>query len=348
MNKITNPNIDIYAEPSKPCIINELVCNGSSYEIEDIKKYIETYLTDFELIDNIYQRNNIYIYKGIYKKIKTQKPFAIKFIKKGKKKRNKLISREISIHQKLKHYHIIDLLGYTDLSSSSTLIYDYQKYGDLHQFQTSFLKRKILSETFLCYLAGQILEAIKYLHKNKIIHLDIKPKNILVNDFMQFKLIDFSISIDYKNKNYIILPLAGTFGFMSPEVLNKKKIKARNASKIDIFSFGTLLYLLAYGIFPYDINNLNDKDYEKMAEYIERNELIFPEGFKYSSKFKSMLQKCLDKNIDNRYDIYDIFEDEWVKGGEIIKNYKEKLSNTNIFLIDAISDGILEFNRYLE
>jgi hypothetical protein len=61
-----------------------------------------------------------------------------------------------------------------------------------------------------------------------------------------------------------------------------------------------------------------------------------------------LLQKCLDKNIDNRYDIYNIFNDGWVKGGEIIKNYKEKLCNTNIFLIDTISDNIMEFNRYLE
>ena len=322
-------------------------CSASEKQkiiMDNIKKYIPN---DFEILDTIYQRNNISIYKSLYKKNKIQKTLAIKLIKKDKKKESQ-ISKEIGIHQKLKHFHIIDLLGYNDLSSFSTLIYDYQKFGDLHQFQTSFLKRKILSETFLCYLAGQILEALKYLHKNKILHLDLKQKNILVNDFMQFKLIDYSISIDYRNKDYITLPIAGTFGYMSPEVLNGKKIKAKDASKVDIFSFGVLLYFSAYGEYPYDINDLNDKDYDKMAEYIDKNELKFTEGFKYSYKFKSVLQKCLDKNFDNRYDIYNIFDDDWIKGGEIIKDYKEKLCNTNIFLIDAISDNILEFNKYLE
>ena len=322
-------------------------CSASEKQkiiMDNIKKYIPN---DFEILDTIYQRNNISIYKSLYKKNKIQKTLAIKLIKKDKKKESQ-ISKEIGIHQKLKHFHIIDLLGYNDLSSFSTLIYDYQKFGDLHQFQTSFLKRKILSETFLCYLAGQILEALKYLHKNKVLHLDLKQKNILVNDFMQFKLIDYSISIDYRNKDYITLPIAGTFGYMSPEVLNGKKIKAKDASKVDIFSFGVLLYFSAYGEYPYDINDLNDKDYDKMAEYIDKNELNFPEGFKYSYKFKSVLQKCLDKNFDNRYDIYNIFDDDWIKGGEIIKDYKEKLCNTNIFLIDAISDNILEFNKYLE
>ena len=83
---------------------------------------------------------------------------------------------------------------------------------------------------------------------------------------MQFKLIDYSISIDYRNKDYITLPIAGTFGYMSPEVLNGKKIKTKDASKVDIFSFGVLLYFSAYGEYPYDINDLNDKDYDKMAE----------------------------------------------------------------------------------
>lgn len=319
---------------------------GVKNSIDDnIKKYIS--FDGFEILDIIYQRNNISIYKSIYKKNKIQKILAIKLIKKDKKKSSQ-ISNEISIHQKLKHLHIIDLLGYNDLSSSSTMIYDYQKFGDLHQFTTSFLKRRVLSETFLCYLAGQILEALKYLHRNKILHLDLKPKNILVNDFMQFKLIDYSISIDYRNKEYIKLPLAGTFGYMSPEVLNGKKIKAKDASKVDIFSFGVLLYFSAYGEYPYGINNLNDKEYDKMAEYIEKNELKFPEGFKYSYKFKSVLQKCLDKKFDNRYDIYNICDDDWIKGGEIIKDYKEKLCNTNIFLIDAISDNIIDFNKHLE
>lgn len=314
---------------------------------EDLKEVINYYLNDFELPDIIYQKNNILLYKGYYKKINTKKSFAIKCIIK-EKKQNKVLSKEISIHQKLKHYHIIDLLGYYDCNSFSSLIYDYMKYSDLHNFQTTFLKRSILSETFLCYLTGQILEAIKYIHKNKILHLDIKQKNILVNDLMQFKLIDFSISLDYKNKAYIILPLAGSFGYMSPEVLNRKKISVKDASKIDIFSFGVLLYFSAFGIYPYDINDLNDRDYDKMAEYIEIKTLTFPDGYKVSNKFKSLLQKCLDKNIENRYNIHNIFNDDWVKGGEIIKEYKEKLCNTNIFLIDSISDNILEFNNYIK
>ena len=311
---------------------------------KELQKFINE---NFELIENIYIKKYTTIFKVYYKKNNINKLFALKIIKKEQKKKS-LQSNEISIQQKLKHYSISNLLGYYDLPSCSTLIYDFQNYGDLHQFQISFLKRKFLSETFLSYLTSQILEALKYLHQNKILHLDIKQKNILVSEFMQFKLIDFSISLDYRDKNYITLPLAGTYGYMSPEVLNRKKIGAKDASKVDIFSFGALLYFSAFGIYPYNIHDLGDKDYDKMNEYMEKNELIFPEGFHFSDKFKNFLKKCLEKNIDERYDIYNIFNDEWVKGGEIIKEYKEKLCNTNIFLINIISDNILEFDKYLK
>ena len=344
MNVIKNETV--------PELINN--CNENNNNIKNkliidngLKKEIINFFHDFEISDIICQRNNASIYKCIYKKNRINKNFIIKSIKKSKKK-SKYTSKEIEIHQKLKHNHIINLVGYYDLETYYAIISDFQKYGDLHQFQISYLKKRILSETFLCYLTGQILEAIQYIHKSKILHLDIKQKNILVNDFMQFKLIDFSISIDYKNKDYINLPLVGTFGHMSPEVLNRKKIKAKDASKIDIFSFGVLLYFSSFGTYPYDLGDMNDKDYDKMAERIEKNELKFPEGFKVSNKFKTFLQKCLEKNIDKRYNIHNIFNDDWVKGGEIIKEYKEKLCNTNIFLIDAISDHILEYNKYLE
>jgi serine/threonine protein kinase len=215
MNVIKNETV--------PELINN--CNENNNNIKNkliidngLKKEIINFFNDFEISDIICQRNNASIYKCIYKKNRINKNFIIKSIKKSKKK-SKYTSKEIEIHQKLKHNHIINLVGYYDLETYYAIISDFQKYGDLHQFQISYLKKRILSETFLCYLTGQILEAIQYIHKSKILHLDIKQKNILVNDFMQFKLIDSSISIDYKNKDYINLPLAGTFGHMSPEVL---------------------------------------------------------------------------------------------------------------------------------
>ena len=76
---------------------------------------------------------------------------------------------------------------------------EYSKYGDLENFKKNILKRSTLSESFICYFAGQILEALFYLSINKIIHMDIKLQNILIDEYLTAKLTDYSVSINYKN-----------------------------------------------------------------------------------------------------------------------------------------------------
>ena len=328
-------------------IIN--IKNKSDEFFEQIKKVLSINKIEIELLDILYSGNKGNIYKFKFIKKNNLKTYVIKSIREKNKinKRKKILfPSEVSIHQRLKHNNIIPLLGYYNLPSYSSLIFEYHKYGDLFNFQTLVLKKRFLSETLLCYLASQISEALYYIHKNKIIHMDIKHKNMLISDYLQVKLIDFSISLDYKNnKKYIQLQKMGTFGYMSPEVLNCEKIHIKDASKIDIFSLGVLLYYSAFGILPYDIGNIHDKDYDKILENIQNNELIFPEEIEISKKFKSFLNKCLDKNIKKRYDIYNLINDDWIKGN---KEFKDNLCNTNIFLIDLISNNILNFNRYIE
>ena len=331
-------------------IIN--IRNKSDVVFDQIKKDLSKNNIEIELLDIIYRGNNGNIYKFKFNQKNNLKTYVIKSIReknKTNKRKKILFPPEVSIHQRLKHNNIIPLVGYYNLPSYSSLIFEYHKFGDLVNFQTLVLKKRFLSETLLCYLASQISEALYYIHKNKIMHMDIKHKNMLINDYLQVKLIDFSISLDYKNnKKYIQLPKIGTFDYMSPEVLNCEKIDIKDASKIDIFSFGVLLYCSAFGILPYDIGNIHDKDCDKILENIQNNKLIFPEEIEISKKFKSFLSKCLDKNIEKRYNIYNLINDDWIKGSNIIKEYKDNLCNTNIFLIDLISNNILNFNIYIE
>ena len=331
-------------------IIN--IRNKSDVVFDQIKKDLLKNKIEIELLVIIYSGNNGDIYKFKFNQKNNLKTYVIKSIReknKTNKRKKILFSPEVSIHQRLKHNNIIPLLGYYNFPSYSSLILEYHKFGDLFNFQTFVVKKRILSETFLCYLASQISDALYYIHKNKIIHMDIKHKNILINDYLQVKLIDFSISLDYKdNKKFIQLPRIGTFGYMSPEVLNEEKIEIKDASKVDVFSFGVLLYFSAFGTLPYGIGNINDKDYDKVLENIKNEELKFPEELKISNMFKSFLNKCLDKNIKKRYDIYNLINDDWIKGSNIIKEYKNNLCNANIFLFDLISDNILNFNRYIE
>jgi serine/threonine protein kinase len=340
-------------------IINENIKSSKTDETTDITNinYINILLKEnckefdekYELLDSIKSGSSGALYKGrIRNKKNDGRELAFKFLFNNKVK-GKDKDKEISIHRKLKHKHIPIVFNYCKILDSSCILMEFTKYGDLDNFKRNIIKRSCLSETLICYLAGGILDALFYIHvNNKIIHMDIKQQNILIDDFLNVKLTDFSVSINYKSaKDYINLPLVGTSFYMSPEVLNKKRIAVYEASKIDIYSFGVLLYLLAFGYYPYNLNEVQNKDYSKIAKSIEENELKFPEGEEgYSKLFFHFLQNCLNKDIKKRYNIYQAIKDPWIKGYQIILNEKEKLFNANKFIIDLMVDNLINFNDY--
>ena len=130
-------------------------------------------------------------------------------------KRCKSLS-EIKIMTKLRHKNIISIFGYyLDKNGEEFILMEKGKM-DLKAFQLNFLKRYVLSETFLCYAAFQILEGLKYLHRCNIIHYDIKPNNIIIDEFLNLKLIDFSTSLDISEIKdvYVKLKYRGTSVYM--------------------------------------------------------------------------------------------------------------------------------------
>ena len=279
---------------------------------------------------------------GRFRKNSYSKKFAFKFLF------DKINNEEIIIHNKLKHKNITQIIGIHSLLKKDDVIgMEFAKFGDIINFKKKFVKRTPLSEALLLYIAGGILEALKYIHiKHKIIHMDIKQQNILIDEFLTIKLTDFSVSVNYKSaKDYIDLPMVGTCYYMSPEVLKKKRILVNEASKIDIYSLGVLLYLLAFYDYPYKLNEVNTENYFQISKNIEDNKLEFPEETNYSKVFKNFLKNCLNKDIKKRYDIYQAMKDPWIKGYQIILNEKENLYFNQIFIVGLIIGGILELKN---
>ena len=179
--------------------------------------------------------------------------------------------------------------------------------------------------------------------------MDIKQQNILIDDFLNIKLTDYSVSIDYsKEQNYIELPMVGTCYYMSPEVFERRKIPINEASKIDIYSFGVLLYLLAFNDYPYELEKIDSDDYRGIYNNVKQKNIEFPKDTGHSEMFKNFVQKCLHKDIKQRYNIYQAMNDPWMKGYQLIINEKENLYNAGKFMIELLVDNIKPFNDYIK
>jgi serine/threonine protein kinase len=229
---------------------------------------------------------------------------------------------------------------------SSVCALEYAKNGELENFQKVLLKRKVLSETILVYFTKQILESLAYIHRCKIIHLDIKQGNILIDTNLNVKLTDFSVSCSYSEfhpEDIIKFPFVGTSKYMSPEILGRTEMKIKEAEKVDLYSLGVTLYNLAFGEYPYDLNEVGSKDYDNILKNIKNKTLEFPKDRKVSNLFKDFLKGLLEKDYTKRFNIRKALNHPWVKASQVIFDEKEKVCCPENFLINLDTDNIITF-----
>jgi serine/threonine protein kinase len=323
--------------------------------LEKIKKYWarnKCLSENFELLDIIGYGSESVVCSCSEKTIQ-KKIIASKII--FNKRKNKNYLNELEISSKLKYKNIVTYFGFCNLikDESWCLLMEYGKFGNLNNFRRNTIKMKCLPESMICYIAYQILDGLFYCHKNKIAHMDLKPNNIIVDKYLNFKIIDFSISINYKDKNYsevIKLPIIGTSLYMPLEVLFKQKIKYKELHKVDLYSLGVILYNLAFGTFPYNITSDDQEKYSKIGEKIYINDIgkeIIDNQNGFSKHFLDFLNKLLQKDIYERINIYEAKEHYWIKGSKILLDEKEKTYGMNDFADYLLTNSIKDFNDYI-
>ena len=266
------------------------------------------------------------------------------------KRRSK--DKEIYISETLKNKNVIGCYTHSFLEEGNSpfLIIEYAKFGNLRNFNDKVLKRTYFSESLICYLAYQILNGIKYMYICKVAHMDLKPQNIVIDQYLNAKIVDFSISLIYKKKkpeDYIKLPFVGTNFYMSKEILKSDKIKAKDIHKVDLYAFGVILYNLAFAQYPYDLKKEDANDYKKILEKIETNKLTFPNTEDYSSHFLDFISKLLEKDIEKRMNMSEALNHYWINGGRLLIDEQEKVYNAGIFLSYLLTDHISDFNSYI-
>jgi serine/threonine-protein kinase len=103
-------------------------------------------------------------------------------------------------------------------------------------------------------VAGQICEALVYLHAQRVIHRDIKPENVLVNAAGKVKILDFGIALDESARRLTWAGLSsavGTPDYMAPEQIGGR----RGDERTDVYAVGTMLFEMLTGNLPHAAPN---------------------------------------------------------------------------------------------
>jgi len=186
---------------------------------------------------------------------------AMKIIKKKKKNNefdatNELeILNEINILKQIDHPNVVKIFEFYNSKDAFYLITEYCEGGELFKLIS---QKKILTEIQCAYIMYQVLSAIKYCHKMKIMHRDLKPENILIykhnkeKDFFDVKICDFGTSQIFKKGEWQSQP-CGSVYYVAPEVIHKKY-----NSKCDLWSCGVIMFMLLSNKAPF--GGRTDKD----------------------------------------------------------------------------------------
>ncbi|KAI3388539.1 hypothetical protein SNEBB_002960 [Seison nebaliae] len=145
--------------------------------------------------------------------------------------------REFRIHSQLQHDNIIATLLLTKVKGELFLFLEYCEGGDL----ADFLKKNTMTSQNIVTWLYELLSALDYIHKKKIMHRDIKPQNIMIKNEHP-KLGDFGVSKFIINET--CHTIVGTYKYMSPEVFRSE---TRYNYKTDIWSLGLVLYEMCEG-----------------------------------------------------------------------------------------------------
>ncbi|KAI3683408.1 hypothetical protein L1987_83911 [Smallanthus sonchifolius] len=156
---------------------------------------------------------------------------------------------EIAVLTKVRHRHLVALLGYCINGNERLLVYEYMPQGTLsqHLFESKEYKTNPLSWKQRVSIALDVGRGVEYLHslaQQSFIHRDLKPSNILLGDDMCAKVADFGLVKNAPDGKYSVeTRLAGTFGYLAPEYAATGRV----TTKVDVYAFGVVLMELITG-----------------------------------------------------------------------------------------------------
>lgn len=220
------------------------------------------------------------VFSGSLKK--TGEACAIKvMLKRGNKREDVL--REVEVLKKLSHPAILKIDDFHEFDKEYVLVTELLEGGELFDY---VIAKDYLQESEGSYYMKQILEGLAFCHAKNIVHLDLKPENIVLKDkgAKQLKIIDFGTAQDL-TKNPSVKAMVGTPEFISPEAVSFEAVTCAS----DMWAIGVITYVLLTGMSPF----LGDDDMETIQN-ISSGEYEYPEPEEDYEDISALAKEFID------------------------------------------------------
>lgn len=241
------------------------------------------------------------VYKGYH--VKTKQVYAIKVLNLDSDEDEvEDVQREIQFLASMKQVpNITHYYGSYLKDTSLWIIIEYCAGGSLR----TLLRPGKIDEKYIGVIMRELLMALKYIHKDNVIHRDIKAANVLITNDGQVKLCDFGVAAQLNQTRSRRQTMAGTPYWMAPEVIMEG---VYYDTKVDIWSLGITAYEIATGNPPYcEVEAL------RAMQLITKSKPPRLEGRNYSALLKEFIALCLDEDPKARLSAEELLKTKFIK-----------------------------------
>jgi tousled-like kinase len=223
--------------------------------------------------------------------------------------RENKIHRELNNARIVKHYDTLEV----DNNCFCTVL-EFCPGEDLHMYMK---KHKTITEKEAKSIMQQIFAGLKYLNEQPeiVIHYDLKPHNILLNNG-EVKITDFGLSkiMDEGTTDVLLTSQGvGTYWYQAPECFETGPTPPKINSKVDVWSAGVIFFELLYAQKPFG-NNMPQKKVLKDQVIVKATTVNFPPKPNVSNECKDFIRKCLEYNVEDRWDVLEAYNSSYLQG----------------------------------
>ncbi|XP_060757965.1 serine/threonine kinase 17a like [Neoarius graeffei] len=210
----------------------------------------EPFKTNYDLVGKELGRGKFAVVKKCVEKT-TRNEYAAKFLRKrrrGQDCRADILNEIAMLEAAKANPYIVGLHEVYETSSEIILVLECAAGGEIFN-QCVADNDEAFTEKDVIRLARQILTGIAFLHRNNVVHLDLKPQNILLTSAQplgDIRIVDFGLSRHVDNMSEV-REILGTPEYVAPEILNYEPI----STATDMWSIGVLTYVMLTGLSPF-------------------------------------------------------------------------------------------------